>query len=171
MKYTPGWSSHYPVLIKVFEHTKGDVLELGMGLFSTPLLHWLCMDQHRKLISLDRQQKYFDLNRRFQSDTHKIYLVEDWNKIDINHSWSFALVDHDPAERRIEEIKKIANNTQYVIVHDTDPKENKYYHYDQIYPLFKYRYDYTLCSPNTTVLSNFFDLDFLYNKTNDKIQI
>ena len=92
MKYTPGWSSHYPVLIKVFEHTKGDVLELGMGLFSTPLLHWLCLDQNRNLVSLDRQQKYFDLNKRFRSDIHKIYLVEDWNKIETDDYYASSKI-------------------------------------------------------------------------------
>ena len=33
--------------------TDGDLLELGMGLFSTPLLHEIAADSDRNLVSID----------------------------------------------------------------------------------------------------------------------
>ena len=164
MKYTPGWSSHIPILVKILEKTQGDVLELGVGLFSTPLLHWLCQDQQRNLVSFESQQKYFDLNRQFQSDSHHLSLIADWDQIDIDRHWSVAFIDHEPAERRVVEIKRLAKSADYLIIHDSQSKEDSFYHYSQIYPLFKYRYDYTQAFPNTSVLSNFNRLEWLGGK-------
>ena len=64
MKYWPHWASHYPLLIKVMQITSGDVLELGMGMASTPLLHWLCFDTGRNLISYENNKKYYDRQAR-----------------------------------------------------------------------------------------------------------
>ena len=43
MKIFAGWGSHLPVLIHLMNHTTGDVLELGTGLYSTPYLHHACL--------------------------------------------------------------------------------------------------------------------------------
>ena len=69
-----------------------------------------------------------------------------------------ALVDVTPDEMRIELIKKLANNTKYVIIHDSNGRYKNHYHYDKIYPLFKYKYDFTQEFPSTCVLSNFVKL-------------
>lgn len=87
---------------------------------------------------------------------HEVRFVEDWAKADISGEWSIALVDHSPGKRRIEEIKRLKDTTDYIIVHDTEPAE--YYGYEKIWDLFKYRFDYTQVIPNTTVLSNKHDL-------------
>lgn len=158
MKYWPHWASHYPLLIKVMQITSGDVLELGMGMASTPLLHWLCFDTGRNLISYENNKKYYDMHIRFHKDWHKIHFVEDWNKIDIIKPWSVALVDHSPARRRREDLKKLANCSQFVIIHDTQPEDNRFYRYERIWPMYKYRYDYTKDKPWTSVVSNFVNL-------------
>jgi len=163
MKYLPGWSSHYPILVKVLENTSGDVLELGMGPFSTPLMHWLCEDQKRILHSYDNDLKYMSLNRHFETPTHKIFCLEDWNTADIDREWGVAFIDHKPAKRRRDEIKRLHKLAKIVIVHDTDPETDKFYRYNGPFSMYKYRYDYKLVSPNTTVLSNFDDLTFLKN--------
>ena len=150
----PDWGSHIPVLIKVIEITNGTVLELGTGISSTPLLHMLCFDKDRKLVSYDNNQKYVDMFRKYKSETHKINFVNDWDEIDINeHNWSVVFVDHAPGERRVVEIAKFVN-AEFVIVHDTEPKENYTYGFNTIYPLFKYKFDYTKTKTHTTVLSN-----------------
>ena len=53
MKIKPAWSSYLPLLIKVLQCSEGPVLELGTGLVSTPVLHWLCFDMGRELVSYD----------------------------------------------------------------------------------------------------------------------
>ena len=153
-RHHPDWSSHIPVLIKVMEATSGPVLELGMGIFSTPLLHMLCFDKNRNLVSYDNNQKYVDMFRKYRSETHKIGVVNDWDKIDVDeYNWSVVLVDHTPGERRAVEIARLIN-AEYLVVHDTEPKENYTYSFDKIYPLFKYKFDYTKAKTHTTVLSN-----------------
>jgi len=164
MKYYPHWGSFQPILIDIMRKTSGDVLELGMGSFSTPLLHSLCLDMDRNLVSYESDRVYFDMHNHFVKPHHTIHLVKDWNDANIsNRAWSVALVDHKPMERRKEEIKKLVNNTQYVIIHDSQPKEDRFYKYSEIYPLFKYRFDYNKIFPQTTVLSNFEDLSWLKN--------
>ena len=164
MQFTPEWSSHYPVLIKVMEQAYGPVLEMGMGPFSTPLLHWLCFDKGLTLDSFDNDPKYFDLNMKFDSEFHKVRFVNDWEDLFLNKIYSVAFIDHKPARRRHKDIAHLANKADFVIIHDSEPEQDKYYGYSRIYKYFKYRFDYTKARPFTTVLSNVNDLSFLKNE-------
>lgn len=161
MKYWPHWGSFQPILIKIMQMTRGDVLELGMGNFSTPLLHNLCLDMGRNLVSYENDKKYYDMHVHFHKPHHKLHFVEDWDKIDLNQEWSVAFVDHSPAKRRRVEIRRLVNNAEYVLVHDTQPEDDKFYRQSAMFELYKYRYDYTKIKPHTTVLSNFHDLTTL----------
>ena len=161
MKIFLGWSSHLPLLIEAFNATEGDVLELGIGIFSTPLLHWLCFDSKRKLFSYESEPKYFTMLRSyFSTPTHQAYLVEDWDKTEIERPWGMAFIDHVDY-RRETEIRRLAKWAKIIVVHDTDPKYNKFYMDESFTSLFKYRYDYVKASPNTSAFSNFIDLKFL----------
>lgn len=162
MRYNPAWSSHLPMLIKILNLSKGPVLELGMGPFSTPVMHWLCLDSKRQLVSYDNDKVYFDRNLSFKTDWHQVLLTEDWDKIDIeNTRWGMVLVDHAPDFRRKDEIRRLANNADYLVIHDSENSLDKLYHYSEIYPLFKYRYNYKRQKPYTTILSNFKNLNNL----------
>lgn len=46
-------STHLAVLMEAVRRTAGPVLELGVGLYSTPVLHWLCYPTNRRLVSYD----------------------------------------------------------------------------------------------------------------------
>lgn len=164
-----GGGSHLPILSKIMGMTDGAVLELGSGLFSTPYLHWACFEKRRKLITYENKKAFletfiFDDKRELINDYkyHEMRFVEnsDWDAIDLTEPWSVALIDHNPGPRRKEEIKRLADNTDYIIVHDTDKKNDWYYKYSEEYPLFKYRHD-TKIYPQTTVLSNLKDLSNL----------
>lgn len=149
------WGSHLPVLIKMMSITDGDVLELGTGFYSTSFLHYACLMANRKLVSYDYQEKYYKLMKGYGSDLHTVAHVPNWDKLDFQKNWDIAFIDHDPAERRIKDIEKLANFAKYVIVHDTS---DKVYDYDKVFSLFKYRYDYKGAFPHTTILSNFVPL-------------
>jgi hypothetical protein len=161
-----GGGSHLPILMKVLAMSEGPVLELGMGLFSTAFLHWACYDAKRKLVSYENKPDFFkmliyDDKREACNDYsyHEANFVEDsdWDKIDISEHWGVVLVDHNPGPRRREEILRVANNADYILVHDTDEKNDWYYKYSEYFPQFKYRWDSKIY-PRTTVLSNFKDL-------------
>ncbi|MFA5036109.1 MAG: hypothetical protein WC479_02940 [Candidatus Izemoplasmatales bacterium] len=155
------YSSHLPVLMEVMKRTTGDVLELGPGVFSTPVLHWLCEKHKRNLLTIESNRNWHHFCRKYyRTDYHKHLWVENWDQADsaIKKEWDVVLVDHSPSERRITEISKLANLAKYIVIHDADAMKDREYHYPEIYPLFKYRFNFTEVEPATTVLSNFVDL-------------
>jgi len=159
--FKPADGSHLPILIKLVTMTDGPVLELGTGFFSTPVLHWLCAEKKRKLVSYDSQVPFFEVANKYLTDWHEVYLIDDWSKIDISQHWSVVLVDHAPAEQRKLEMARVANNADYVVAHDSEPRHDRSYAYSEIAPLYKYRFDYDKLYPHTAVFSNFKDLSNL----------
>jgi hypothetical protein len=161
MKWTMRWGSHIPVLVKLFSVTKGDVLELGMGIYSSPLLFWMCVDKGRKLVSYENSEKYFSIVGKNNNKLHEAHLITDWDCIDIEKNWDIVFIDTNPMDSRANLAKKVANIANFVVLHDTQSRDEIYYHYEEVYPLFTHRYDYTKFMPYTTVLSNFYNLEFL----------
>ena len=159
------YSTHLPVLLEALNRTTGDVLELGAGTYSTPVLHWLCRAQKRNLLTIESHGKWsWFCSQYLATDTHKHLHIPEWDDAEdaINKEWDVVLVDHSPSERRVKEIVKLANLAKYIVIHDSDARKDREYHYSTIYPLFKYRFDFTEVEPATTVLSNFFDVkDFV----------
>jgi len=152
-------STYMPVLIKSVLLTSGPVLELGAGVFSTPLLHWLCAENRRPLLTLEKDPEYLQFAKKFTSRTHRIKQVDDWTKIDTKTHWSVVLVDQE--SKRAETAILLKRSADFIVLHDSE--HEKHYQYDQVYPHFKYIYHWQFCSPFTTVVSNFNDLEKLKN--------
>jgi hypothetical protein len=148
----PGNHSHLSVLIDYIEKTNGDVLETGIGMGSTPVLHELC--RGRKLVSYEDNPGFYDGFVRFKTDEHEIILVTDWNTIPIEKHWSLAFIDNSPTGERRRLITRIKDFADYIIVHDSEPAVDRFYLYKGAFSLFKYRKDYIDVKPWTTVLSN-----------------
>lgn len=162
MNVSMRYSTHLPMLFEAMRKTNGDVLELGPGVFSTPVLHWLCEKDKRNLVTIENDLGWLRFCRRyFQTAYHKFYYVENWDDADvlINKQWDVVLVDHSPSERRVVEIKKLANLAKYIVVHDANEWHERVYHLSTIYPLFKYKFLFTGVEPHVAVLSNFINLD------------
>ena len=156
------YSTFLPVLMEVMNRTDGDVLELGGGVFSTPVLHWMCETKKRNLLTIESDKNWIRfLQQYYRTDHHKFLYVENWDdcKDAINKKWDVALVDHSPSGRRVEEIKQLANLAKYIVAHDSDPWKDKTYRYSTIYPLFKYKYNFGEVDHNTVLLSNFVNLE------------
>lgn len=145
--------------------TEGPVMELGSGFFSTPLLHWLCLG--RKLVTYESDPEFYNFAKKFRSRNHGVLLVKTFDEIDFDTHWSVALVDHSPKRplRRGDDIIKLKNSVDYIILHDSEPQEEKHYGYDRVWEHFKYRYDWDKCLHHVTVLSNFKDLSNLRERT------
>lgn len=147
-----GYATHYAVLAACVARTRGPVLELGCGNYSTPMLHLLCKD--RRLVSLDNTAEWIESYRELRSSLHEMHFVEDWEEcrwIDEGF-WDVVFVDHSPPERRIRELRRLMHRARHIVVHDT---EDPCYLFESVLPDFKYRYDYRLLDPWTSVLSNF----------------
>lgn len=149
--------THLPVLSRLLTVEKGSVLELGAGYNSTPLLYWTSKAESRYFRSFENYKEWCD------KMPHMTTFVDNWETIPIDDVfWGIALIDHRPALRRHKDAIRLKNNARFVVVHDTEPEINRFYLYHRIYPHFKYRFDYTLLKPNTTVLSNFDDPNIIF---------
>jgi len=153
------FGSHLPVLIKAVEKTKGPILELGSGFNSTIFLHWACYHAKRKLVTLESSRRYLRESqlKKFNCEWHTIKLVKDWATEDLSGDWSVAFVDQSPGHARGFAIKQLTD-AEYVVAHDTLCSDS--YGYEEIYDLFKYRFDFIpggILYP-TSVLSNKHDL-------------
>lgn len=158
MSLSVGLATHLPVLMRAMELTQGRVAELGAGFFSTPYLHWRTYLDRRPLVTFENDPKFIKFFDRYKTGWHEIHLVEDWDAIDLSGEWSVALVDHAPASRRIEEIRRLANTCDYIVVHDTEGRRERDYHYRDTLATFQYRKDFTSVRPHTCVVSNRVDL-------------
>ena len=157
--FKPGEGSHIPVLIKVLAISEGPVLELGTGFNSTPVLHWLCNETGRRLDSYESKQEFYLFAKRYSNDFHGVHFVEDWDVVDFESGhYGVVFIDHAPGPRRNVEMGRLAQHADYVVVHDTEPNSDWHYHYTNQFDKYKYRWDYTIAYPHTSVFSNFYDL-------------
>lgn len=158
--------THIPMLVRIFDITEGDVLEMGTGYFSTMLLRWLCEMSGRTLISYESKEKWYKKNMEKPKPYHKLFFTPNFDDAPIERHWEMAFIDHDPNERRAIDIARLANFAEYIVIHDTQVDGTRFnlpndYDYGRIWPLFKYRYDHTRLLPWTSVVSNFHDLSWL----------
>ncbi len=160
MNVSGNYGTHLPCLIQAMSKTDGDVLELGMGIFSTPYLHYQCILSNRKLISYENFEEWlnFFVKYGYRHPNHEIILVDDYANAKIDKPWDVVLIDQTPDDSRRVEAKRLANLAKYIIIHDSNGRYEKIYHYSEIYPLFKYRTIWDKDSNHATVLSNFVDL-------------
>ena len=154
MKFSLRYATHLPVLLRAMKLTRGPVLELGAGLFSTPVLHWLCLSAGRELVTMDNDPAFLKWAADYACPSHGLVHVYDWDQANLEQAWDVVLVDHSPDERRIVEIRRLASLAKYLVVHDTNGRYRSRYHYDEIYPLFKHMWTFSDVVPSTTVLSN-----------------
>ncbi len=160
MNVSGNYGTHLPCLIKALSKTTGDILELGMGVFSTPYLHYQCMLSNRHLVSYENFKEWmqFFLDYGYPNENHEINFVDAYENAKIDREWDVALIDQTPDSSRIVEIRRLANLVKYIIIHDSSDKDEKIYHYSEIYPLFKYRTTWDKDKNHAEVLSNFVDL-------------
>ena len=161
MSVSGHYGTHLPCLIKAFSKTTGDVLEMGTGVFSTPYLHYACMLAKRKLVSYENFKNWmqFFIDYGYENEYHEINFVEKYADAPIEKPWDVVLLDQSPSLSRIEEAKRLANHAKYIIIHDSNGRHEKEYHYSEIYPLFKYKSVWDKDDRHATVLSNFVDLE------------
>ena len=165
MNVSGNYGTHLPALIKAMEKSDGSVLELGMGLFSTPYLHYQCLLTKRKLVSYENSKSYmqFFLDYGYQNEYHEIIFVDKYEDAKIDKPWDVVLIDQTPDSSRVIEIKRLANLAKYLVIHDSNGRYENVYHYSEIYPLFKYQTVWDKDANHATVLSNLVKLDNFWN--------
>jgi len=152
-------TTHIPLLVRVFDLSEGDVLEIGTGRYSTPLLDWLALGARRKVYSYESKGFWYNKTKHMNSAYHHIVFTPSWDAADFDQRrWGMVFIDHSPDGRRPTEVARLANLADYIVMHDTEPEHDEIYGYSKIWGLFQHRYDHTRLWPNTTVVSNRHDL-------------
>ena len=155
-RLNPFRGSHLPVLMKLVQSTTGPIAELGCGTYSTQYLHWACFPTKRPLVTFENQSEYYDYLNQFARDWHQVRCIPNWTDVDLSAPWTIAFVDENPGPRCLVLAK--LTHAEYVVAHDTERAGERAHNFTSIFPLFKYRWQYTEATPYTTVFSNFHDL-------------
>lgn len=156
MKPSKTYSTHMSTLLAALQATDGKVIEFGGGPSSTPLLHWVCKAARRKLLTYESHPKYYEYEHTFTSPLHKIQLVENWNETIVEPA-GVVFIDHHPSGRRHIDAIRFKDSADLVVIHDTERDDDNYRN-REIWPHFKYRFDFKECRPWTTIVSNKIDL-------------
>lgn len=151
------YETHRPVLCEaVLRVPDGPILELGAGEGSTFPLHEVSLATGRSIVTLESDLGWFERFEHLRSNSHTIAHIPSWTEFDLAPQGDFAIafVDHAPVERRIADIKWLAQHAKIVVAHDTNSKD----YFDQICGLFRYSTTYKRHMPWTSVFSNFIDV-------------
>jgi hypothetical protein len=157
-----GPATHIPLLVRVFDLSEGDVLEIGTGYFSTLILRWLAHMYKRHVYSYENNPNWYQKVIKGNTQYHTQILVDSWDKLPVDKHWGLVFIDHSPPARRIVEIERFAKRADYIVIHDTEPEHDSGYHFSKIWPLFKYVYHWKKLFQWTSVVSNFKDLKKLH---------
>lgn len=161
MNVSLAYGSHLACLIKAFEKTAGDILELGTGIFSTPYLRYACMLSGRKLVSYENFREWYGFMLRYweSNESHEINFIEKYADAKVDRPWDVVLIDQTPDSSRSEEAIRLKDLAKFVVLHDANPSNDKITHYSRVYPFFKYRTDWNGDKNKAVVLSNFINLE------------
>lgn len=125
-------ATHQPYLIRAIENSSGDVLELGMGMFSTDLIHHILRDTQRKIVSVEDNLDWMNKFKHNNSENHHFDLVErsvdSWMAAVDYYSkskWGVVFVDQGWGEEiwrpsRNYSVQKLVDCSDFVVAHDAD---------------------------------------------------
>ena len=110
-------ATHIPLLVRVFDKSEGDVLEVGTGFFSTLVLRWLCSITGRTLYSYESKEKWYNRAKQKEGDTHKVIYCPNWDDADFDQRhWGLVFIDHGPNRRRVIEIERLKDKCDYMVI-------------------------------------------------------
>ena len=170
--YAQGWGTCLPLLAGVVAAsaaTHGPILEIGSGLSSTPLLLEMARATGRRLVTLESNLAWMNVNEDLH---HPEFLhVPDWAELpaliaeletqhpglsagkDGGPYWSMIFIDNDPGHTRVENVLRCRGRSEYLVAHDT---HNPWFRgLDEALDAFVYRFDYTLMTACTSVVSDY----------------
>ncbi len=161
------YSTHVPVVAAVMLMAPaGDVLELGAGGYSTPILHAMCKLQCRGLVTIESNAEWLGKLLPYESTTHYMIHAKDPanHTAIVSRRWAVAFVDNGQYERK-PCMDLLVDRCDIMIVHDTEPAQAKLYNYEPfLSQRFKHRVDLVTrpwINCHTSVLSNTVNLDVL----------
>jgi hypothetical protein len=113
------------VLAAAAERCDGPIAEFGCGDGSTLLLHEIAQRRGVRLVSLDTNEQWLARFRgALQSPLHEFRLVTAWDdelaRPEWGDDWGLVFVDQAPWEARAATVRRVRENSEFVVVHDCD---------------------------------------------------
>ena len=131
------YSTHQAALLAAAIATQGPILELGVGWYSTPLLHAFCAAMSRTLVSVESAGPWGEMFRaRDVSGWHQFFLGPGpIAPREFPGPWAVVLVDHAPpwdghVMNRMAAVRALAECARRFVIHDTEPQSRALYGYD-----------------------------------------
>ncbi len=138
------YQTHQPLLFACAARARGEVIELGCGLHSTPQLAAICPS----FVSYETDRKWASLMGGFLK---AVTYIDSYDLVPVK-SYALVFIDGAPEERRKVDLERFYGS-RLVVVHDTDSQHSGMYGMEEALALYPYRYDYKWMSPNTSVVS------------------
>lgn len=159
------FSTHLVPLISAVLQTVGPVVEMGMGHYSTPVLHELCHD--RFLVSVDNDEQWFKQFEYLRRREHAMMYAadpDDWTACDsvietlgLGKLGVLFIDNGGDVANRAKSIKRWGPHAVFTVIHDSNVVDSagiSKYGLDEIRADFKYSYEYEPYVLHTLVLSN-----------------
>lgn len=153
------WGSHLPGLLLAIGASKGPVLELGVGHFSTPQLHAICGALHRSLVSVDDCPEWAAKFKGYSNPNHAIVCrnYAEFLRETIDEKWGVAFIDHSPGgANRATAFADLIQHSSYVVVHDYHLENSE--HIDPLLVGLKTARVFSKYQPPTLVASRDYEL-------------
>jgi hypothetical protein len=146
------YGSHLPALLTCVAATKGPILEVGIGHYSTPVLHAF---SKRRLVSVEADLKWMDTFRDFESLDHMFTYPADYASALEElcaYQWGVVFLDAEPGSAHAARAALFVDSAEFIVVHDYS-SEQVSKPFEPVLPLFKHHHVYTRYMPSTLILS------------------
>lgn len=150
-------ATHQRLLVCGALQTQGTILELGVGWYSTPLLHEISKAQKRRLITIDNNPYWLNQFRNLQNPYHTFIDIGWWGEMQAEDHYGLVFVDNGQPIEREYCIRKLINRADLFVMHDTE--EHFAYGYNRTLPMFKYAWTDKCQKIWTTIASNVINVE------------
>ena len=152
-------------LLAYWSCMRGKVLELGVGWWSTPLLHGLCEWGSEELVSVDDDPEWVKaLGDIYRRPWHHFISNPDIRDLTYQH-WGLAFVDSSPGDKRVDMILALKHRVEVFVAHDVEadiPPSAGAYGWSRLDGAFKYEYVFKDVRPWTAIWSDSLDVRGLF---------
>lgn len=117
------WESFQPLLLATLNATKGPVLEIGVGYYSTPWLHTICALAGRPLTSVEESEEWLEVfQRHYECEGHAFIGGPYFSLLPklAEEKWGVIFLDHSPGPRRAQDLALFlqCQSAEFIVVHD-----------------------------------------------------
>ena len=114
------WGSHLVPLMACVTATRGAVLEVGVGHWSTPLLHAYCAAAGRTLISIDEDRAWVERFKEYHIGRHTVEHANygDYLRKMAEKQFSVVFLDGSPGHTRADQAMLFRESANLIVIHD-----------------------------------------------------